>query len=182
MQDSLHGTRPAGPGHGRAPVTRHARAALVRWAWFAVIWLAMMPSARVADLTIGFVAAALATWASLRLLPPSAGRVHLGALLGFLPHFCAQSFAAGFDVARRAFRPRMMLRPGFVACPARFPAGISRNEFCIVVSLMPGTVPVGDGPGAILYHCLDASQPIAQQMAAEEALLADVFVPGDRHV
>ena len=34
---------------------------------------------------------------------------------------------------------------------------------------MPGTVPVpADGGGDILIHCLDVTQPVAQQMAREE--------------
>ncbi len=46
---------------------------------------------------------------------------------------------------------------------------------------MPGTVPVGDGPDTIEFHCLDIEQPVAAQMAAEERLLAKALVPGEPH-
>jgi multicomponent Na+:H+ antiporter subunit E len=41
-----------------------------------------------------------------------------------------------------------------------------------VTSLLPGTLPCGtDESGGLIIHCLDASQPVAEQLAAEEALL-----------
>jgi multicomponent Na+:H+ antiporter subunit E len=37
---------------------------------------------------------------------------------------------------------------------------------------VPGTVPAGAvESGALLVHCLDVSQPVVEQLAAEEALL-----------
>jgi len=41
-----------------------------------------------------------------------------------------------------------------------------------MASLLPGTLPTGlDETGAVVVHCLDTEQPVAAQMAAEEALL-----------
>jgi multicomponent Na+:H+ antiporter subunit E len=37
---------------------------------------------------------------------------------------------------------------------------------------MPGTLPAGsDQSGALIYHCLDVDQPVAQQLKQEETLL-----------
>jgi multicomponent Na+:H+ antiporter subunit E len=37
---------------------------------------------------------------------------------------------------------------------------------------LPGTLPSGtDDSGHLMIHCLDKSQPVADQLAAEEALL-----------
>lgn len=155
--------------------------AAVRGAWFLLLWFAMMPSMRLADVAMGIASSALATWASARLLPRAAGEVRLVSLLRFLPHFVWQSVAAGVDVALRALHPRMPLRPGLVVCPVGFPAGVARNEFRCIVSLMPGSVPVDEGRGSIAFHCLDTTRPIARQMAAEEARLAGVLLPGARH-
>lgn len=162
--------------------TMHAWAlvAAVRGLCFLLLWLAMIPSAKAADVAMGIVASALATWTSVRLLPRGAGEVRLVSLLRFLPHFAWQSVQGGVDVARRALHPRMPLRPGLLVCPIGFPAGAARNEFCSIVSLMPGSVVVGEMHGAVTFHCLDTTQPIAQQMAAEEARLADVLLPGER--
>ena len=131
-----------------------------------------------ADLVAGAVAALAATWASLRLLPPGTmAACGLLALAGLALRFLRQSVVAGVDVARRALDPRLPLRPGFVVYPVGLPPGRARNMFCTLTSLLPGTVPTGaDEDGALLVHCLDVEQPVAAQLAAEEAL----FMPGDR--
>lgn len=47
--------------------------------------------------------------------------------------------------------------------------------FTSLTSLLPGTVPTGsDESGAVLVHCLDVEQPVAAQLAAEEALFARI--------
>jgi multicomponent Na+:H+ antiporter subunit E len=79
---------------------------------------------------------------------------------------------AGLDVAWRALDPRLPLRPGFVNYPVRFSPGSARNTFAALTSLLPGTVPAGERNGQITYHCLDIDQPVAAQLAAEEAALA----------
>lgn len=157
------------------------RTASVRALLYFALWLALMPSAKPADLLVGGIAVGLATWASLSLLPPAVGRLRIGALLAYLPRFLWQSILAGMDVARRAFDPRLPLEPGFVACPTRLPAGRARNEFAAISSLLPGSVPAGDEPGAIVFHCLDVSAPVAEQTAAEERALDRVLVPGAPH-
>lgn len=156
------------------------RTALVRGFWFLVLWLVLMPSAKPADLGVGFLAAVGATALSLRLLPPSAGRVRFGALMGFLPHFLWQSIVAGLDVARRALSPSMPLNPGLIHCRVRFPRGVARNEFAAITSLLPGSVPAGEDEDAIVYHCLDVTQPIAAQIADEERRLAGALISGAR--
>ena len=41
---------------------------------------------------------------------------------------------------------------------------------------MPGTLPTGtDEQGALLVHCLDTSQPVAANLAAEERLFIRAF-------
>lgn len=156
------------------------RTGLIRGLWFMSLWLVLLPSAKSADLAIGLFAAFAASLASLHLLPPTAGRVHFGALLAFVPHFLWQSVIAGLDVARRAISPRLPLRPGFTLCRVGFLPGLARNEFAAITSLLPGTVPVGEEENAILYHCLDTTQPIVEQVADEERRLTGALVSGER--
>ncbi len=171
-----------GPARSPAPAANSTmRATLSRGIGLFALWIVLMPSAKPADLVVGALAAAGATWVSLRLLPPASGRVRFAALLALLPRFLWQSLLAGIDVARRAFAPRMRLAPGFVTYRTGFPRGQARNNFATITSLMPGSVPVGDGPDTIEFHCLDASQPVVEQMAEEERLLAKALVPGERH-
>lgn len=160
------------------------RAALARGAWFFGFWLLLVgPEALdgfvanasiflVGDLLVGFLATVAATWVSLRLLPPSLGCLRIGALVKLVAHFLWQSITAGVEVARRAFDPRLRLKPGFVAYPTGIPAGTGRAVFGAVTSLMPGTLLVGTDPdGTLIYHCLDLDQPVAAALARDEMLL-----------
>jgi multicomponent Na+:H+ antiporter subunit E len=129
-----------------------------------------------ADLAIGVVTAVVAARVSLRLLPPRDrhSRVTKLALLGL--RVPAQSLAAGFDIARRALDPRLPVQPGYVSHPLRLSPGLPRDVFCALTSVVPGTVPSGtDARGALRVHVLDANQPVAQQLTADEARVARAF-------
>lgn len=159
----------------------HRRALAARALLYFGVWIIVDQSAKPANLAIGMLAAAAATWASMRLLPPAGGRVRLGVLLTLLPRFLWQSLVAGVDVARRAFSPRLPLAPGFVDYPVRLPRGSARNAFELISSLMPGSVASDETDTRIEFHCLDAQQPVVEQLAAEEQAYARALVPGRRH-
>ena len=155
--------------------------ALVRGAGFVVLW-AVLIGPGLADLAPGLLAAALATWVSLRLLPPARGRLRLVPLAAFFARFLWQSIAAGADVALRAFHPRLPLEPGFVEVSLTLPSGTRRNAFLAISSLMPGTLPAGfDGEGRLIVHCLDAKMPVAGQMQSDEARVRGLWTE-DGHV
>jgi multicomponent Na+:H+ antiporter subunit E len=147
---------------------------------YLLLWIVLMGVDPV-DVVVGAITAALAAWVSLTLWPPESLRLRPLAVLGLLPHFLWQSVIAGVDVARRAFSPRMPLTPGFITYRPRFAPGPARNTFTAYTSLLPGTVPCGDEDGAVVYHCLDVGQPIAEQLAAEEAHLARCLAQGTEH-
>lgn len=154
------------PAPGHPP-----RAAILRGAGFLAFWVVLIgPGA--GDLLVGLITAAAATWVSLRLLPAGAARLHPTALPALVLRFAWQSVVAGWDVARRVLDPRLPVRPGFAVYPVGFPPGPARNLFTTLTSLLPGTVPAGDEGGALLYHCLDVEQPVAAQLAEEEAALS----------
>ena len=88
---------------------------------------------------------------------------------------------AGLDVARRALSPGMPLNAGFATCRVGFPRGVARNEFAAITSLLPGSVPAGEEENAIVYHCLDVTQPIAEQIAEEERRLRGALISGARN-
>jgi multicomponent Na+:H+ antiporter subunit E len=173
-------TTPGAATATAAPLSRN-RTAVGRGIGLFALWVVLMPSAAIGDIVVGVSASAFATWASLRLLPPATGRVRFIALLALLPRFAWQSLRAGIDVARRAFAPTMPLAPGVVAYRTGFPRGQARNNFATITSLMPGSLPAGDGPDAIEFHCLDTTQPVAEQLAEEERRLARALVPGRGH-
>jgi multicomponent Na+:H+ antiporter subunit E len=151
-----------------------ARVAFCRGAGFFALWVVLI-GASPSDLAVGVLTAGAATWASLALQPPGARRIRLTAMLSLMPHFLWQSVVAGTDVARRAFDPRLPVRPGLVAYPARLRGGPARNAFACYTSLLPGTLPVADDGGTLLYHCLDCEQPVVAELASEENLLAEAL-------
>jgi len=153
---------------------RPARVAAGRAALFFVFWL-MIAGYDPADLPIGLATAGFATWASLRLLPPSRVRLRKRALAGFILHFLGQSVRSGVQVARLAFHPSMPISPGFVPYRTHL-SGSTLSAFSAVSSLLPGTLPTGTNEhGELLIHCLDVSQPVAADLAREEALFSQVL-------
>lgn len=152
-------------------------AALGRGATYLVVWM-VIAGGEARDVLPGLGAAALAAWASLRLMPPDpvGGSVRWLAALGLFLRFVRVSLLAGLDVARRALAPRMQLATGYVHYPPQLPPSDARSLFQAMTSQMPGTIPSGTEPyGAIAYHCLDASQPVAAQLAEEESRLLDAL-------
>ena len=152
---------------------------LMRGLAFLGVWL-IVHGAEPADLPIGLASALLATGASLGLLPPRSGWVRPLACARLALRFIFQSALGGLDVARRVFDPRLPLRTGFLSYPLRIGPATARSAFGTLASLVPGTLPAGlDGGGVMLVHCLDVGQPVAAQLAIDEALLARVV--GVRH-
>jgi len=147
--------------------------ALRRGAAYFALWM-VIAGADTEDFLPGLGAAALAAWTSLRLMPPDpvGGSVRWLAALALFARFVRVSILAGLDVARRALAPRMRLAPGFVHYQPQLPPSDARSLFLAITSQMPGTIPSGTEPsGAISYHCLDDSQPVASQLAEEESRL-----------
>ncbi len=155
-------------------------AVLTRGGAFFLLWMVLMQSAKPADLAFGALVTVGATWASLHLLDPAAGRLRYGRLLALLPHFVWESVRAGIDVARRVFDPRLPLNTGFVAVPLALPPGLARNTYATFTSLLPGSVPSGETEAGIVYHCLDISQPVVEQLHEEERRLAEVIFVAPR--
>ncbi len=147
------------------------RATLSRAIAFLLLWLAVA-GRKPSDLPVGVAVAIAAAWASLVLAPPSGGRLDVRATFSFLLEFMRLSFTAGLDVALRALRAAPGLRPGVVEARLRLPPGLARDAFCVIASLLPGTLLTGFDPDddhKSYVHGLDVRQPIAAELAAEEA-------------
>ena len=130
---------------------------IVRGAGFMVLWLALA-GAHPGDLPAAVVAVVAATWTSLRLLPPGERHPSPAGMVRLALRFPGQAAIAGIDVARRAFDPRLSLRPGFVTVSSRLPPGTTRDAFCALASLLPGTLPVDATADGRLVWCT-ASTP-----------------------
>ncbi len=136
------------------------------------LWMAL-GSWSLPDMAAGLIAACLASWASLILMPPKGYRGSAVAIAQIILMFPFQSFAAGLDVALRAFDPHMPLRPGIVPCPTRLKGETECNILRALMSLQPGSLPVEQQSGSVLLvHCLDSTQPFAERYRKDEALFA----------
>ena len=157
--------------------------AITRWIGFLVFWMLLASpdwagpvTDNAVDMAVGVLSAAAATWTSLRLLPPTPGRLRYGALVRLTLRLLRQSVVSSVAVLLRAFSPRLSIRPGFLVYPTRIAPGSARAVFGALTSMVPGTVPVGtDGDGALVYHCLDLGQPVEDDLAVDEALLIETL-------
>lgn len=121
-------------------------------------------------LPFGLLAAGLATWASLALLPPGAMPRPLPALR-LAGRVVTETLLAGIDVARRAFDPALPLRPGVIIHDLRLPPGPARDAFRAMASLQPGALPVGlEEADRLAVHVLDTELSVARDLAAAEEL------------
>ena len=139
------------------------------------------------DLIVGALAAGAAGLVSLRLLPPGALHPRPIPVLVLVARFPFQALVAGCDVAWRALSPRMPLELGCIAYQPRMRDGAGRQAFLTMMSLFPGTLPIGavsapnGDPQAQSIHCLGVSQPVAMQMAREETAFQAAFGGGQAH-
>lgn len=114
--------------------------------------------------------------AARRLLSPEPGpSLSLAGALGFAAAFLIASFASGLDVARRALRPRMALKPGFIVYPLRLETRRERVLMAAAISLLPGTLAAGLSGEGLTVHVLDTDADNAGELRRMEARVARVF-------
>jgi len=100
---------------------------------------------------------------------------HVGPLLRFIPFFVSQSIAAAIDVALRALRPTMPLRPRLVRVPLRLPAGAPQVALANVITLLPGTLSAQLQPEQVLIHALDLDPELPDRVRDLEARIGAIF-------
>ena len=102
----------------------------------------------------GAVAVALATVASLLLVPPKpAGWSPLGLVL-FLAYFLKESLQGGVDIALRALHPKLPLQPVWIDYRLRLPEETARVLFVMTISLLPGTLSADWEGDTVTVHAL----------------------------
>ena len=146
------------------------RLVTVRWIGLLLTWT-VIAGASPPDLPAGIIAAGIAAWASVLVRPPRKQPVSPAPLLRLGGRLLVQSVVAGWDIARRAFDPVLPLKPGLVRFPSRLAPGPAQAAYSTIISMVPGTLPLGPAPdGSLLVHCLDTTQPVAAGLARDEAL------------
>jgi len=145
-------------------------AALRRGAGFLLLWW-LFAEGDLQAWWLGALAVALATAASLKLMPPRHYVRPLTAL-AFALFFLRNSIVSGWQVARLALDPRRRPHPHCVAVTLTLPEGAPRLIVAGALGLMPGTLSVRLDGAALTVHAIDAGIPVAAEAAALEAQVA----------
>lgn len=141
---------------------------------FAAAWW-VLSEGQVTSWGIGAIAVALATAASLMLLPGALPRLKILPLLRFIPFFIARSVQGGIDVTRRAFQPVPTLAPAFVSYSVAQMGTAERVVFAMICGLIPGTLSARLDGETLRFHVLDEAMPVMKEFANVEARLAPIF-------
>jgi multicomponent Na+:H+ antiporter subunit E len=98
--------------------------------------------------------------------------VSLAGVARFLYFFFKMSVASGIDVLRRAFHPRLPMRPGLVTYEVSLASPVDRIVLSCIVTLLPGTLSVGLEDRRLTVHVLDRKSPVLQEIRFIEGLIA----------
>jgi multicomponent Na+:H+ antiporter subunit E len=126
------------------------------------------------------IAAALVVRGRLHPLAPAIPSAAGG--LRFLAGFFKASLVSGVDVVRRAFHPRLPLKPGLIDYDLRVHSPLARVLTTGVFSLLPGTLSAELKRGRLTVHVLDLDAPVLEELQQIESLVAGLCAsaPGVR--
>lgn len=96
-------------------------------------------------------------------------------LVKFIPFFLWHSLLGGFDVAKRAFSPKVIISPAILNYRWRLPLGLSRVFMANIVSLLPGTLSVELDKEYLQIHVLDDSIDFDAELILVENKVAELF-------
>jgi multicomponent Na+:H+ antiporter subunit E len=146
----------------------------VRLGWMALIWLGLNGTDGHSWL-VGVPAVLAAAWISVKLRTGVPCQWSLRGGIAFAGFFLWESLRGGWDVARRALSPGLVMSPAIVAYPSHLPAGPARLFFCGAISLLPGTAVVGIEADQLRIHVLDHSPRVEEELRRLEFRVAALF-------
>ncbi|MFG9450978.1 Na+/H+ antiporter subunit E [Pseudomonas aeruginosa] len=164
------------PGKPATPVKTATARALAVAALLALLWF-VLAGGDAASWIVGVPAVAAALLLARRVgAPPPAWRLDPAGALRFAAFFVRESMRGGIDVAGRVSARRPRVAPGLVHYRWRLPAGSpGRALFVLCASLLPGTLVAAADDHEVLIHALDATAPVAGELAALEEHVAALF-------
>lgn len=160
---------------GRMKASESAANILRRSVLPAVTWLCLA-GMQMDALLLGCIIVPMATALSLWLVPVSRP-LHIRSFLMLLPRFVGQSLIGGFDVAWRAFHPRLPIDPHWLAVSVALPDG-AKVALGGELSLMPGTLCAGSDGDRLLIHVLNRDQNVEAAVRDEERRFAQALDGG----
>jgi multicomponent Na+:H+ antiporter subunit E len=137
-----------------------------------VVWWVLAGAAEPASWVIGLPAVYAASALRGQLNPFPVRSVSPSGVARLLYFFLKMSVVSGVDVLRRAFHPRLPMRPGLITYAVRLISPLDRIVFSSIVSLMPGTLSVGLEDRRLTVHVLDLEAPVLEEIQFIEELIA----------
>lgn len=157
------------------PPRRSKVPAVAFWAGaLGLLWAALNPGDPKSWL-VGVPVVVLAAGVATALGSQTPPRMDPLAALRFAAFFVHQSFRGAWDVAKRAFHPRLPLNPGLVTYSLRLPEGPAQVFLTNITSLLPGTVSANLDGRNLLLHVLDAGPAVPEEMRVLENHVAALF-------
>ena len=147
-------------------------ALLIRGGLFLLFWWILTDGDRSSWL-VGLPTVALAIIVSLYFLPQSS--IVLSAIPKFSLFFLSHSLQGGFDVAWRAFHPKLPLTPDVVEYPLQLTHELSRVFMVNIVSLLPGPLSAGLERDVLKVHVLDTTTNFVAELELLEKNVAGLF-------
>jgi multicomponent Na+:H+ antiporter subunit E len=138
----------------------------------ALVWI-VLTAGDPSSIAVGVPVVAGSALASALLLPrlPWSPR----AIAHFALYFLLQSLRGGFDVARRAFDPRLPLAPGIVEYRFRLEGELPRVALTNTISLLPGTLGADMDDTHLYVHALDTCRDVRGGIERAEQRIAALF-------
>lgn len=129
---------------------------------FSAGWLILV-GGKVSDLWLVVLVLILTTALSILCVPAKQWRVRPLALVTFIPYFLITALRGGWDVAKRAFYPKMPIDPGFIT--VALDHDLRRTLLLTwIISLLPGTASCKIDGETLVVHVLDRNLPVAAEI------------------
>jgi multicomponent Na+:H+ antiporter subunit E len=167
----IRSSNPPRSGAGGVPAWRgFARRALL----FSLLWL-VLTGGDTGGPYLALPIIAIASWVSMRTLPPGGWRLSAPGILRFVPFFLIYSLRGGIDVAGRALGARLRLQPAVLAFELRLDDPAAITFVATAFSLFPGTIAVQVQGRSLHVHTLDTALPVEAHLRELEARAAGMF-------
>lgn len=153
-----------------------ARVVLGRGLLLGGLWW-LLTGNELASWMMGVPCIVAAVWAGFALRGRGFSRLSIIGLARFVPFFLWHSLRGGVDVARRLCQRHMPLQPALIRYHSQQLQGGARLFFVNIIALLPGTLSAQLDEHGITVHILDRAHPAAEELAALEAQVANIFQP-----
>jgi multicomponent Na+:H+ antiporter subunit E len=144
---------------------------------FALLWV-VLTGGPAESWLLGLPAVLTAAWVSGQASRSSSLRFSIWSSIRFIGFFLKASLTSGFDVVRRALRPKPGLDPDLIDYRLSLSTEAARIFMADAISLLPGTLSADLAGVRLTIHVLDRNMPIRAELQALEERVAAMLEAG----